>query len=163
MLFWLLKFLPALLIHGFMGLAVLALVLSFIPFVPYKFAFKWGGIAAVALGLFLEGCLLTQQAWEMQVSELQDKVKLSEEKAAQINTEVVEKLVTQTQVVHDKGDQIIKYIDREVTKIDNTCEIPPIVIAVHNAAATNTPIDEQPLTPNTLVDTAGHNAAAEPK
>jgi len=163
MLFWLLKFLPALLIHGFMGLAVIAVLLSFIPLIPYKIVLKWGGIVAVALGLFLEGALLTQQAWEAQVEALQEKIKISEEKAAQINTEVVEKLVTQTQVVHDKGDQIVKYIDREVTKIDNTCEIPPIVIAVHNAAATNTPIDEQPLTPNTLVDTAGHNAAAEPK
>jgi len=164
MLFWLLKFLPAMLIHGFMGLALLAVALSFIPFVPYKIVLKWGGIAAVALGLFLEGCLLTQQAWEAQVAALQDKIKESEAKAATINTEIVEKVVTQDKVIKEKGDQIIKYIDREVTKVDSTCTIPEVVIKVHNAAALNQSLDvEQPLTPSTVVDTSAHNAAAVPK
>ena len=164
MLFWLLKFLPAMLIHGFMGLALIAFLLSFIPFIPYRFALKWGGIAAIALGLFLEGCLLTQQAWEAQVAALQDKIKESEAKAAVINTEVVEKVVTQDKIVKEKGDEIIKYIDREVTKVDNTCTIPEIIIKVHNAAALNQPVEEEkPLTPSTVVDTSAHNAAAVPK
>ena len=163
MLFWLLKFLPALLIHGFMGLALLAFGLSYVPFIPYKYPLKWGGLAAIALGLFLEGCLLTQQAWEAQVAALQERIKISEEKAQQINTQVETQYITQTKTIHEKGDQIVKYIDREVTKIDNTCEIAPIVIAIHNAAATNTPLDEVPVTPNTMVDTAAHNAAAVPK
>jgi hypothetical protein len=164
MLFWLLKFLPALLIHGFMGLALVAFGLSYIPLIPYKSMLKWGGIAAIALGLFLEGCLLTQQAWEAEVARLQDKIKESEAKAAVINTEIVEKVVTQDKVIKEKGDQIIKYIDREVTKVDSTCTIPEVVIKVHNAAALNQSLDEeQPLTPSTVVDTSAHNAAAVPK
>jgi len=125
---------------------------------------RWGGLAAVALGIFLEGCLLTQQAWEGQVKQLQEQIKISEEKAKVINTEIVEKVVTEQKIVHEKGDAIIKYIDREVTKIDSTCVIPEIVIKVHNAAALNTPIEEeQPLTPSTVVDTSAHNAAAMPQ
>ena len=107
MLFWLLKFLPALLIHGFMGLALLVFALHFIPFVPYKFAMKWGGLAAIALGLFLEGCLLTQQAWEAQVAALQERIKESEEKAQVINTQVETQYITQTKTIHEKGDQIV--------------------------------------------------------
>jgi len=60
-----------------MGLAVIAVLLSFIPLIPYKIVLKWGGIVAVALGLFLEGALLTQQAWEAQVEALQEKIKIS--------------------------------------------------------------------------------------
>jgi len=89
MLFWLLKFLPAMLVHGFMGLAVLAFLLSYIPLVPYRVFLKWGGIAAIALGIFLEGCLLTQQAWEAKVTELQAEVKASEVRSIQIYTEIV--------------------------------------------------------------------------
>ena len=155
MLFWLLKFLPAMLIHGFMAASLVAFLISFIPLVPYRVFLKWGGIAAIALGLFLEGCLLTQQAWEAQVENLQKQVAISEEKSKVINTEIVEKVVT---------EQKIKYIDREVTKIDSTCVIPEIVIKVHNAAALNQPIEEeQPLTPSTVVDTSAHNAAAMPQ
>jgi hypothetical protein len=164
MLFWLLKFLPAMLIHGFMAASLVAFLISFIPLVPYRVFLKWGGIAAIALGLFLEGCLLTQQAWEAQVENLQKQVAISEEKAKVINTEIVEKVVTEQKIVKEKGDAIIKYIDREVTKIDSTCVIPEIVIKVHNAAALNTPIEEeQPLTPSTVVDTSAHNAAAMPQ
>jgi flagellar biosynthesis component FlhA len=165
MLFWLLKFLPAILVHAFMGISLLVFLLSFIPIVPYRIFLKWGGILLVVAGIFLEGCLLTQQAWEAQVAKLEEQVKLSEEKAKQINTEIVEKVVTEQKIVKEKGDQIIKYIDREVTKIDNTCTIPEVVIKAHNAAALNQPIEEEekPLTPSTVVDTSAHNAAAVPK
>ena len=152
------------LVHGFMGLALLAFAASFVPFIPYKVMLRWGGLAAVALGIFLEGCLLTQQAWEGQVKQLQEQIKISEEKAKVINTEIVEKVVTEQKIVHEKGDKIIQYIDREITKVDNTCVIPEVVIKVHNAAALNTPIEEeQPLTPSTVVDTDAHNAAARPQ
>ena len=163
MLFWLLKFLPALLIHGFMGLALVAFGLSYIPLIPYKTSLKYGGIAAIALGLFLEGCLLTQQAWEAEVARLQERIKESEAKAAVINTVIEEHVVTQDKIIKEKGDSVIKYIDREIVKVDNTCVIPEVVIKAHNFAALNQQAEEQPLTPTSVVDTSSHNAAAVPK
>lgn len=163
MLFWLLKLLPETLVHGFMVLSLVAFGLSYIPIIPYKVFLKWGGIAAIAIGIFLEGCLLTQKAWEAKVADLQNQVKLAEERANKINTEIVEKVVTEQKIVHERGQKIIEYIDREVTKIDDSCVIPEIVIKVHNAAALNQPIEqEEPLTPSTVVDTSEHNNAAVP-
>jgi hypothetical protein len=41
----------------------------------------------------------------------------------------------QTQVIREKGNEIIKYIDREVVKYDQMCEVPKEVINILNEAA----------------------------
>ena len=46
------------------------------------------------------------------------------------------KVVKDTQVVREKGKTITQYVDREVVKYDNKCELPNEVIRAHNAAAT---------------------------
>jgi hypothetical protein len=55
---------------------------------------------------------------------------------------VEEKIVTKTQVVKQKGEDIIQYIDREVVKNNEIikyiehCPVPKSVIDAHNQAAT---------------------------
>jgi hypothetical protein len=39
-------------------------------------------------------------------------------------------------VIRQKGDDIIKYVDKEIVKYDNQCVIPEDVIRVYNEAAT---------------------------
>ena len=75
------------------------------------------------------------------VKELEEKVKIAEEKSKEKNVEIQEKVVTQTKVVKEKGKDIIQYIDREVVKkeeivkyIEN-CPVPKDIIDAHNAAA----------------------------
>ena len=52
------------------------------------------------------------------------------------NIKLVEKVVTKTQVVKQRGEDIIKYVDKEIVKYDNTCVIPKEFIEAHNRAAT---------------------------
>jgi hypothetical protein len=47
----------------------------------------------------------------------------------------VEKTVTKTQVVKQRGEDIVKYIDREVVKFDANCAVPKEFVATHNQAA----------------------------
>jgi hypothetical protein len=53
----------------------------------------------------------------------------------------VEKVITKTKVVKERGDEIIKYVDREIVKYDTKflpggiCEIPKEFIKAHNDAA----------------------------
>ena len=69
------------------------------------------------------------------VKELEIKVKESEAKSAEENVKIVEKVVTKTNVIREKGKDVVQYIDREVVKYDSKCEIPKeAVIAVNKAA-----------------------------
>jgi transcriptional regulator of nitric oxide reductase len=47
----------------------------------------------------------------------------------------VEKTVVKTQVVRERGKDIVRYVDREVVKFDANCVIPQEFVTVHNRAA----------------------------
>jgi hypothetical protein len=83
------------------------------------------------------------------VREVEAKLAVAEKRSAEVNTEIVTKIVTKTKLVTQRGDDIIKYVDREVVKnqevikfVEN-CPIPEIIINTHNAAALNRPIEEK--------------------
>jgi len=55
---------------------------------------------------------------------------------AKANTKLVEKIVTKTEYYRIKGEDSVKYIDREIVKYDATCLIPQEFINELNKAAT---------------------------
>ena len=153
---WILEFLPDSVIHLLLVIGILGtisgFILSFIPIVDkYKLPIQILSILILAVSIYFEGAISEEAAWDKKMSDL--KVELAQAKAnsAKINTVIVTKVLTKKQIVKEKGDDIIKYIDREVTKYDNTCSIPNEVIVSHNAAALGT-----------LIETDKHNAAVIP-
>jgi len=140
---WILQWLPnwifyAVLLAGVFGLLVSYFVryLSFIPFVyMYKTPIQLGSIAAIVIGTFMAGAIYDNEAWEARVKEMEAKVAEAQAKSAEENVKIVEKIVTKTQVIKEKGDNIVKYIDREIVKYDNTCVIPKEFVKAHNDAA----------------------------
>jgi hypothetical protein len=67
---------------------------------------------------------------------MESKVAEAEVQSVKENIKLVEKVVTKTQVVKQRGEDIIKYVDKEIVKYDNTCVIPKEFIEAHNRAAT---------------------------
>jgi len=146
---WLLHWLPnwifyPVLIAGVFGLVVSYFVrfLSFIPFVyVYKTPIQLGSIVAIAIGTFMAGAIHDNDAWEARVKEMEDKVAVAETQSKEENIKIVEKVVTKTQVIKTRGQDIIKYVDREVVKYDTKfapggeCEIPKEFIKAINDAA----------------------------
>lgn len=146
---WILKWLPdwifyLILFVGVVGLLATYLI-KFLRFIPslyvYRTPIQLVSVAMIVFGTFMAGAIYDNDAWLAKVRELEDKVAESEKLAAQKNTEIVEKVVTKTQVVREKGNDIIKYVDREVVKkeevvkfIEN-CPIPQDIVDAHNAAA----------------------------
>jgi len=149
---WLINFLPnwafhAVLLLGMTGL-IASLVLEFIPLIKtYILPIQIGSILLLVAGVWFEGAISNQAVWETKVKNLAIKVAAAEAQSSQANAEIVTKIVKQTNIVHDKGDAIISYIDREVVKNNEVikfieeCPIPTIVIKTHNAAALNQPIE----------------------
>jgi len=139
---WIINWLPEFVIHliflaGIVG-TIAGFVLGFIPFVSkYKLPIQIISLILLSLGVYLEGGLAETAKWELRVKEMEVKVAEAEAKSAVVNTESVEKVITQKQVIKVKGDKIIEYIDREVKVFDNTCTVPEMAIKAHNMAAKN--------------------------
>jgi hypothetical protein len=139
---WVLKFLPdwffyLLFFAGIAGIAVTYL-LRFIP-IPalymYKTPIQLVSIALVVIGTFMAGAIHDNAAWEARVRELEAKLAEAAAQSATENVKVVEKVVTKVQVIKEKAQTNVQYIDREVVKYDNTCVIPKEFIQLHNSAA----------------------------
>lgn len=142
---WILQWLPywifyAIFFAGVIGF-IASLVMRFIPVVyMYKTPIQVVSIILIAVGTYMSGAISNEEAWQARVKELEVKVAESEAKSAQENVKIVEKIVYKDKVVKEKGNEIIKYIDREVVKkeevvkfIEN-CPIPKDIVDVHNNA-----------------------------
>lgn len=144
---WIFEWLPDAVTHiiflvGALGVFA-GFVLTFIPFVKqYKLAIQITSLFIFTLGVYLEGGLADYQEWQFKIKELEAKVALAEEKSKTENVKIEEKIVTKTQVVKQKGKDIIQYIDREVVKNNDVikyvenCPVPKEIIDAHNKAAT---------------------------
>lgn len=155
---WILHLLPDAAIAWIVNLILLAgtvvtvagFFIRFIPFVnTYKIPVQIAGILLLTLGVYFQGGYSTEMAWRERVKEVEDKLVIAEKRSAEVNTEIITKVVTQTRIVRERGDDIIRYVDREVVKnqevirfVEN-CPIPDIIINTHNAAALNRPIEEK--------------------
>jgi len=144
---WIFEWLPDAVTHiiflvGALGIFA-GFVLTFIPFVKqYKLAIQIASIFIFALGVYLEGGLADNKEWQFKIKELEGKLAVAEERSKTANVKIEEKIVTKTQVVKQKGKDIIQYIDREVVKNNDVikyvenCPVPKTIIDAHNQAAT---------------------------
>ena len=157
---WIFTIFGDLVVHGIFTAGVLltlaGFVLSFIPFFGrYKIPLQIIGLLTLVFGSYLEGGLADNKLWEAKVLEAQAQVAKAEAEAARANTELQTKLGEQKQVIKEKGDTIIKYVDRyrdrevlkeipgpervkveEVIKYVENCPVPKELLDIHNNAAT---------------------------
>lgn len=133
---WILQFLPNWLFFALFFLSLAAfLTAKFLKILPQAQAIQWASVAVAAFSLFMIGAISNNDAWLQRVRELETKVAQAEAQSAQVNTDIVEKTVVKTQVIKQRGQDIIKYVDREVVKFDTTCIIPKEFVTTHNRAA----------------------------
>jgi hypothetical protein len=116
--------------------------LAFIPFIyVYKTPIQLISIALIVIGTFMAGAIHDNESWLAKVKEMEAKVAAAESQSKEENVKIVEKVVTKTQVIKTRGEDIVKYVDREVVKYDTKfapggeCEIPKEFIKAINDAA----------------------------
>jgi hypothetical protein len=139
---WILKWLPDWIFYGILFIGILGYtttyLLKFIP-IPaiymYKTPIQLVSIALIVFGVFMAGAIHNEEAWLARVREMEAKVAEAQVKSAEENVKIIEKVVTKTQIIKEKADNNIKYIDREIVKYDNTCVIPKEFVNAHNDAA----------------------------
>ena len=137
---WILKFLPywifyAVFFMGLLGLAATFLI-RFLPFLyVYKTPLQIGSIVLIVIGTYMSGAISNEEAWQARVKELEAKVAAAQIESLKENVKIVEKVVKKTEYIKTRGQDITKYVDREIVKYDNTCVIPQEFIKAHNMAA----------------------------
>lgn len=133
---WILQFLPSWLFYLTLVAGIAAVVVvKFIKFLPHAQLVQIGGAAVAVFSVFMIGAISNNDAWLARVQELEAKVAKAEAQSAQVNTDIVEKTVVKTQVIKQRGQDIVKYVDREVIKYDANCVIPQEFVTAHNRAA----------------------------
>ena len=140
---WILKFLPdwifyAIFVVGLIGFAATYLF-KYIP-VPFIYMYRKpiqiGSVLAIIFGTFMSGAIYDNEAWEARVKEMEAKVAKAEQESKVANEKINDKVEKTKEKIVQKQVVVKQYIDREVTKYDNTCVIPKEFVEVHNKAAT---------------------------
>lgn len=152
---WLLTLLPTefleFIVNTVLVIGVISTVLAFFvlnrilimfpPLASYYRVIQVVSLIILCAGIYFKGGYSVEKMWRDRVAELEAKVKIAEEQAAHKNVEVQEKIVNKTKIIKQKGDDIIKYVDREVVKKEEIikyieqCPVPKDIIDAHNAAA----------------------------
>lgn len=145
---WIISFLPNWVFHllltaGILG-TVAGFVLGMVPLIQkYIFPIRIISIILLSFSLYIEGGLANEESWQLKVKEVETKLAQKEAQSQAETVKIVEKVVTKIAYIKTKGQDIIKYLDKEVVK-DNevikyveTCPaIPQVILKSVNEAAT---------------------------
>ena len=133
---WILQFLPNWIFYVLCLAGIITvLVTHFVKVLPQAKLIQMGSIVVVLFSIYMIGAISNNDAWLARVKDLEVKVAEAEAKSATANTDIVEKTVVKTQVIRERGQDIVRYVDREVVKFDANCVIPKEFITTHNRAA----------------------------
>ena len=148
---WLITFLPdamvALVIYTIIiagaGLLIASGLTRWFPVVSaYRTPMQVMGIVIFSFGIYLQGARANEAVWQQRVQDLEAKVARAEAASAQATVQIVEKVVNKTQVVREKAQTEIQFIDRvvkenqEIIKYVERCPVPAELLDAHNRAAT---------------------------
>lgn len=131
---WFLEFLPYWIFYAILGFGALGLILNrFVP-IQYKTLTFPIALFLFVFGLFMLGAIQENKSWVQKVKQMELKLAEAEAKSQKENVVIVEKILYKDKIIREKGENIIKYIDKEVIKYDERCFIPKEVINVLNSA-----------------------------
>ena len=123
-------------VHGVVGLAAVLFVASFF-FGLYKPFIRVAAIVVALFGIYFEGGYMTEKEWRARVEALEAKVKVAEEKSAEVNTVIEKQYVDRVKVIKETANANIQYVDRVVARYDNLCTVSNAAVLLHDSASRN--------------------------
>lgn len=139
---WILQWLPNWIFYGILIIGLIGFLVTYLlKFIPipalfmYRTPIQLVSVLFIVFGVYMAGSIANEEAWKARVAKLEKEYAESQVKSEKINTEVVTKYVTKREVIHQKGEDVVRYIDREIVKYNEVCKLPSEIIKIHNEAA----------------------------
>ena len=141
---WILHFLPDSFILGFCnillitGIAATAagLVAHRIPGLwQFQLGFKIAGIVLLVLGVYFRGGLAVETEWHERVAAVEARLASAEKASADANNTIEAKTQQRVTQIRQRMTYVRQYVDREVVKYNDQCQIPEPFVRAHNSAA----------------------------
>jgi len=141
---WILHFLPDSVILWFCNILLLTGIVAtiagfFAHRIPglwqYQLAFKIGGILLLVLGVYFRGGLAVEQEWRERVAAVEAQLAEAEKASAAANTQIETQTQKQVTKIRQRMTYVKQYVDREVVKYNDQCQIPEAFVNAHNQAA----------------------------
>ncbi len=139
---WLINFLPDWFFYGLLILGIVGYLVTYLlRFIPipaiylYRTPIQLVSVILIVVGVYMAGSIANENAWKARVAQLEKEYAESQVQTEKVNTEVVTKYITKREVIKQKGEETVRYIDREIVKYNDVCKLPAEVIKIHNEAA----------------------------
>ena len=125
----------ALLVTGLIGM-VIGFIGGKIPFVgTYATIIKIVSIVLFCIGLYWKGGYSVEEEWQQRVAEMEEKVRIAEEKSKETNVIIETKYKDRVKKITETRNVIVEKIKINEKIIDAKCELDPVVISILNEAA----------------------------
>ena len=141
---WILHFLPDSIILWFCNILLLtgiaATAAGFVAHrVPalwsYQLGLKLSGIALLVLGVYFRGGLAVETEWRERVAAVEARLAVAEKASEAANQTIEAKTQQRVTQIRQRMTYVRQYVDREVVRYNDQCQIPQPFIDVHNRAA----------------------------
>ena len=141
---WMMHLLPEsfliLIIHALLVAGLIGMVIGFIggklPFVgTYATIIKIVSIVLFCIGLYWKGGYSVEEDWRQRVAEMEEKVRIAEEKSKETNVIIETKYKDRVKKITETRNVIVEKIKINEKIIDAKCELDPAVISILNEAA----------------------------
>ena len=141
---FILHFLPDSIILAFCNILLLAgIVLTVAGFFAHRIAFvsqyqlpfKVAGIALLVLGVYFRGGLAVETEWRERVTAVEAKLAQAEAASEAANRQIDTRVQKQVTSIRQRMTYVKQYVDREVVRYNDQCQIPEPFIRAHNDAA----------------------------
>lgn len=117
-------------------LYVASKLVSWLPMIrSYKLPFEFVGIILYGAAAYFLGGFSNEEKWITRVKELEDKIRVAEEKSQEVNTVIKTKVIYKTKIVKQKQIEYVDRIKEVAVQIDSKCEVDPAAIEILNKAA----------------------------
>jgi hypothetical protein len=138
---WLIQFIVhTILIAGIIGCLITfqfanKILLKWPPLAVYYTMAKIASVVLLISGIYFEGGYSAEMQWRARVEEMEAKVAKAEEESKDANIKLDKKSAEKVKVIKGREVVVKQYIDREVAKYNDQCNVPKAFVDAHNMAA----------------------------
>lgn len=132
---WVFGFVTVVIVAAFIAATVIRRLPAFAAHKVLAFAIQIASALAFLAIVFVHGMRYNDHVWQDRVKEAEERARIAEALASEINSEVIIQYKDRVKVIKDTQIVVEQEIIEKATVIDAKCEFPAEAIDIHNKSA----------------------------